>query len=72
MVLMRGTLKAMPKGLSLIPGSHTVEGKNQLPQVVLRPPCVSCGTYHTHIHMLLKSVGKKQRWGLYSSPLLVS
>lgn len=61
-LIQRKTLKAMPQDLSLIPGSHRVEGKNQLPQVVLQPPCVSCGTLHTHtytFHTFLKSVGKK-------------
>lgn len=42
-------LAAKPDDLSLIPGTHMVEGKNQRPQVVLWPPQVHCGT-HTSIH----------------------
>lgn len=40
-------LAAKPGGLSSVPGTHVMSGKNQFPQVVYRP---SHAYAHSHIH----------------------
>lgn len=61
-------LAAKPGNLSLIPGTHTTEGKNKRPQAVLWPPHTAITVMgmlsplpHTYTHILLLHIPKYNR-----------
>lgn len=54
-------LVAKPEDWGSIPGSHMLEGENQVLQGVLWPPQVHCGMcVYKHIHICKRKHGKSE------------